>query len=472
MIGLSVTFDLGRYHATPWGAHVNEATIEWPPSPWRVLRAIYAAGLQTVGLAESRSGLESALRRLATAPPPYFQLPASNEAHTRHYVPLAGHSPSKPGETSLLVDAFRVLDPTNPLRVWWDVDLDVVERSALNAAVGAIGYLGRSESVCTVHTFDIRPDGEADAIPVAGYPVGELWHDASRVDLLAVSGDTADPVAVLGLSVTDLRKRRTLQPAGTTRVGYLVRRPAKAAPNGVCGPVDRPTIALLRIVGGSRPGLTEALTVGHVLRAALQRRFDRDRDGTRSPVFSGRDGDGPRRDQHAHSHYLAFSGSDQRRIDHLVIWAPEGFGRPEVAALAELVDLRMRDRPEPSRLALVALGEPEQLKFRRALGPAECWRSLTPMALPRHAKRRGGIVVDGPVDQIRRELGLRGFPQPLEIELIRGPWMDFKRTRPGVSAREAAQVVGARIVFAEAVRGPIAIGASSHFGLGVFEPDD
>jgi CRISPR-associated protein Csb2 len=93
------------------------------------------------------------------------------------------------------------------------------------------------------------------------------------------------------------------------------------------------------------------------------------------------------------------------------------------------------------------------------------------MALPRHTKRRGGMVVDGPVDQIRRELGLRGFPEPLDIELIRGSWMSFKRTRPGVSAREAAQVVGARIVFAESVSGPIAIGRSSHFGLGVFEPD-
>src|SRR5690606_41364458 len=31
------------YHATPWGSHANEAEIEWPPSPWRILRALVAS---------------------------------------------------------------------------------------------------------------------------------------------------------------------------------------------------------------------------------------------------------------------------------------------------------------------------------------------------------------------------------------------------------------------------------------------
>jgi CRISPR-associated protein Csb2 len=472
MIGLSVTFDLGRYHATPWGAHVNEATIEWPPSPWRVLRAIHAAGLQSVDLTAKRSDLARALSRLATAPPPHFQLPPSNEAHTRHYVPLAGNSPSKPGETSLLIDAFRVLDPSSPLRVWWDVDLDAAERAALDGAVGAVGYLGRSESVCTACTFDRHPGGEPDAVPASSAGVGARWNDASRIDLLAVGEDTLDPLAVLGASVTDLRKRRTLLPVGATWIGYLVRRTESLPQREVSGLAERPTVALLRLVGGSRPGLTDALTVGHVLRAALQRRFDPEGEGARSAVFSGHDRDGPRQDQHVHSHYLAFPGSDLRRIDHLMVWAPEGFGRREVAALADLVRLRMREQPEPSRVALVALGQPDGLRFRRALGPAVRWHSMTPMALTRHPKRRGGVEVDGPVDQIRRELGLRGFPDPVEVELVQGPWMDFKRTRPGVPARDASPVVGARLRFAERVCGPIAIGRSSHFGLGLFEPED
>ncbi len=42
MIVLELTFPAGRYHATPWGRHVNEGAIEWPPSPWRIVRALMA----------------------------------------------------------------------------------------------------------------------------------------------------------------------------------------------------------------------------------------------------------------------------------------------------------------------------------------------------------------------------------------------------------------------------------------------
>ena len=42
---LTFTFPGKRYHATPWGAPVNEAQVEWPPSPWRVCRALLATGM-------------------------------------------------------------------------------------------------------------------------------------------------------------------------------------------------------------------------------------------------------------------------------------------------------------------------------------------------------------------------------------------------------------------------------------------
>lgn len=44
---LKLRFPGGRYHATPWGHHVNEGLIEWPPSPWRLLRALIACGFTT-----------------------------------------------------------------------------------------------------------------------------------------------------------------------------------------------------------------------------------------------------------------------------------------------------------------------------------------------------------------------------------------------------------------------------------------
>ena len=43
-ITIKLTFPGGRYHATPWGRHVNEGVPEWPPSPWRLLRASWRYG--------------------------------------------------------------------------------------------------------------------------------------------------------------------------------------------------------------------------------------------------------------------------------------------------------------------------------------------------------------------------------------------------------------------------------------------
>jgi CRISPR-associated protein Csb2 len=42
MIALCLCFPAGRYHATPWGRHVNEAALAWPPEPVRILRALIA----------------------------------------------------------------------------------------------------------------------------------------------------------------------------------------------------------------------------------------------------------------------------------------------------------------------------------------------------------------------------------------------------------------------------------------------
>jgi len=468
MVGLAIGFDLGRYHATAWGAHVNEATVEWPPSPWRLLRALYAAGLTNLRLTAAREDLESALTTLARARPPSFELPASGAGHTRHYVPLVGHSPTTLGETSLVIDAFRAVDPSHELCAWWDVELDERAHEALDEMAAAVSYLGRSESVCTMRLLREPAHAERDAVPIAELADDATWEDAERVELLAVAEDVDDPLAVLRTSVTDLRRKRMLVPAGARRVTYAVRRDAEVPVATRSSPTPRPTIAHLRVAGGSRPASTDAVTVGHLLRAALQRRFDHERSGRRSPVFSGHDEHGPRRDQHAHAHYLSLPGRDLRRIDHLFVWAPEGLGPDEVAAIAGLRDLRMRDAPAPCRVALVALGDTHALALVQLVGPHSAWRSFTPLALTRHAKRRGGRIVDGAEEQVVRELTLRGFPAPAEIELLHGAWMRFRSTRPGAARHGAPTVVGVRLRFADPVRGPIALGGLSHFGLGLF----
>src|SRR6267142_5693543 len=106
MIAVRQRFLSGRFHSTPWGHHVNEGALEWPPSSWRLLRALVA----TFHRARPDDVNEKMLARLLDAlssSPPVFQLPPAASAHTRHYDVANGGVK--------FFDAFVALDPEAPL---------------------------------------------------------------------------------------------------------------------------------------------------------------------------------------------------------------------------------------------------------------------------------------------------------------------------------------------------------------------
>ena len=43
MIAIGIRFVAGGYHARPWGVFGRDGIPEWPPSPYRLLRALIAA---------------------------------------------------------------------------------------------------------------------------------------------------------------------------------------------------------------------------------------------------------------------------------------------------------------------------------------------------------------------------------------------------------------------------------------------
>jgi CRISPR-associated protein Csb2 len=483
VIGLRIRFELGRFHATPWGSNVNDATVEWPPSPWRLLRALYSVGRTHTEMAPRVDDLDRALASLASVKPPVFELPAAITAHTRHYMPVSGGkpvpSPNSRGEkTAKILDGFLALRPETPLVAWWDTDLDGDAIDALDAAARRLGYLGRSESVCTANLVrDAKPEN-----PVA-FPLEDVGADSNSagggetVDLLCIAAD--NPLSALATSVTELRARRVLAPPGTRPVTYHVkpmdigRRDAGSSWRRES--TEKPKVALLRISGGDLPAFFDAVKVGQLLRGALQSKFGEISGGAVSKTFSGRDGDTRRTDQHRHAHYFCLPDPHSRRIDRLVVWAPEGLGREEVAALARVEKLYEHDWSHGGtvefRVVLGALGSEEVIRLPELIGPSRVWKSRTPFALVRHPKKKKGKVVDGPQEQIERELVHRNLPTPEAIELLnRGQWQRFRSAKLGQSRLDRRPLVGVKVRFPEEINGPIAIGALSHYGLGLMKP--
>ncbi|MDF1663893.1 MAG: type I-U CRISPR-associated protein Csb2, partial [Planctomycetota bacterium] len=152
---IQLNFPAKRYHATPWGSHVNEGQIEWPPSPWRILRALISVGFTKLGWSQKPPAVaRSLIAKLASVLPTYA-LPETTEAHTRHYV-TAG--PKKP----LIFDTWARIK-SGYLQVSWDLELSDDERNLLGQFVSRLSYLGRAESwvngeLLSVGAKSLRPN--------------------------------------------------------------------------------------------------------------------------------------------------------------------------------------------------------------------------------------------------------------------------------------------------------------------------
>ena len=295
MICLEFRFLTGRFHATPWGRHANEGAIEWPPSPWRICRALLATGFNRLGWAgpddlppEARSLFD----KLAAVSPAY-DLPPANGAHTRHYMPddkFAAKTKEQKANnelaslgSDLTFDTFAQVgrDPDRDvLRVFWDVELDD-ERALLSRLLEALPYLGRAEAwVAASLSANVEPKINcrpwADDIDRASYERVEVlapmtpadfavWHTAqlahlgaqlraearakaekkgkkvtpkawakkeAKIDAVVAESLPGSIIAALCQSPADINEEKWSEPPGTQRIAYAVPRDALEVPRG------------------------------------------------------------------------------------------------------------------------------------------------------------------------------------------------------------------------------------------------
>lgn len=174
---IAIEFLAGRYHATPWDRQVNEAEIEWPPSPWRLLRSFVAIWHRKISPSgDGEELLESLIERLA-GDLPCYRLPAAIHAHSRHYMPYGN------GSKTLVFDAWAAVDRGEELVVVWpNVDLPIAERTLFDQILQNLGYLGRSEGWVEARLRDWREPAASN-----GSAAEHAAGDQAGVDAAGVS---------------------------------------------------------------------------------------------------------------------------------------------------------------------------------------------------------------------------------------------------------------------------------------------
>lgn len=517
-ITLRLTFPGGRYHATPWGRHVNEGVPEWPPSPWRLLRALIAVWKRTC---EDLPDIDVQRLLAQLVEPPLFRLPTHRVAHTRHYMPWEKKGPQ---DRTLVFDTFVTVGRDDPLFIGWpDTNLDADGERCLHRLLSNISVLGRAEAwveasvVPAVETSSITwncvPADEVHPNPLPVFcPDPATCFDSEHypaLDPTKLAKGKVKPAEYLFdcpswhlcLDTETIHAERWPTVPGARWVNYS--RPEEKI-TVACQrrqvARSQPTIARFVLDGPVLPLVTDTLPLAESVRrvamgcfrrwcernpdeAAAFRREDAP-DRFASAILSGKDAVGTRLAGPGHTHFWPTAAeSDPRRIGSVTLFARDGFGPGEVAALAAMRELKVGDLDE-LRVQLIGLGQTQDLG-QAWVGPSAVWQSLTPFlghdeigirgrsrylrkGLRREWRRLAEQVPDFrdvellAIEELCADAVARaGLPQPRE----------FRRCRTKHGGREANRAAGMfRLTFSHAISGPLSLGYANHFGMGRFVP--
>ena len=484
MLAIKFRFLSDGYHAKSWGKNANdEAAAEWPPSPWRIVRAIAAVWKRH--LPDLPESLVSPIIEKLASERPKFHLPRAAVARSTHYMPLGE---TRSGEkravekTKLFFDIFAATPRCAPLYAIWDgAELDEKQSATLSALLAAMPCLGRAESWVEAGLASSAP--APNCMPLESIGAGERGGEWERTLVLAPS-IIADPKRLLKSALAEtaaILKSGKPIPEGVERVRYVRKRGIfndEAERVGTSAERERAaTVVRLSMTGEThQPSVIDTLRWGdaaHKAAVRMSKGASRALSGidpqTNKPVSDP---------SHPHAFYLPADEDGDGKLDALTVWAPGGLSEDDIDALLRIKTLYTRRGENRIRLGYLSRGFENDFEevsplFRRA----KKWESATPYIPTRHLPRRGRYSVKKPAGwrmQARREIERRGggwdlasvdFGRDSDDRAFAARF--FKHRANGARVNAAMKL---NLEFAEPVRGPVAFGYACHFGMGLFVP--
>ena len=497
---LEQKFLTGRYNAGRWNqSPFEDRHGEWPPSPWRLLRTLAARWFEyarETGDWDTKTR-DQLLALLATSPPE-FHLPtevthssAWSSRGIRQYQPTsleksdkkAGQPWLKRPQTTLIVDSFAIV-PHDANIVWIWKSIDAKQRSAeiqlLDHLLRRITYFGRAESLSL---FTRRAETGIGASPncslhrdfLTGSPV-LIPDPGKQLNLEVLLANTDDRI---------LRGHRI--PPGTA--WWYAQRPAPAMPRAIVAkPIFNPKTMVQFAIGGRvLPPAESWIRISERFRGTVLKELARTIDQTASrfedlsevqrahySLMSGKLSSTEAL-QGAHLHLRIWVLPDEKgQAARLICFRPIPFEQNEQEAFlkASRSPLRWQYGNPDWMLRIVPLADSTPLP-QNCFGTSQNWESVSPFVPSRHVLGRNGRPRPGrSVEaQVLDDLKLAGFPAAkVSVDYASQKWVKVhapKRLRTG-QTNDLKLGYRVQLQFEQPVRGPICIGHSSHFGLGVF----
>ena len=509
---LRQTFPLGRFHANPWRAFPFEDPHgEWPPSPWRLLRAILARShqLERERGVQCHGWRESLVRAFCTGTVGWRLPPSSwRGPGLRQYQPatfewdppsrtktVKGRRVNIPGEKTfrptLARDNFWVIgnigaNVDDAQAVWWVMDGDAWSEDQLDwldASLERMAYFGRAEAITEIQRVEQLPTD----MPVNC--VLEQMPSSGSVPVLAPTGEaTLEQVQ----AVTDdpLLANSTVPPGACWLHARRPARPPVRLPRSA--PRMRESPRVIQFAIGTRVSPSRKAVVvltqrfrGRVIREFLAGSWRRANATRRAAarLLTGKEADGStlRDHRHPHARFGIFFDPETGKAARLLVWRDQPFSDDEHRAILQAAEQELQlsfhgaGTRDPWTVRLVPLDS--RVSPPMGFGPElyRRWRTVTPYVPPRHMYDRRGRVRsrESLEEQLRLDLSRRGYNTTglsIVVDDEMTEWTQIHRPRrnrddPTNTVRRGYHVA---LTFDMPVRGPISLGHSAHFGLGLF----
>lgn len=570
------TFPLGRFHATPWKVFpYDDPHGEWPPSPWRLLRAILARSFQLeretgtpndekraqIVRAFATSSISWALPDFTwrgpglrqyqpaelgfTNPPPaklnlipideslqsqfaadYIALIPNPKGTKRDYTEIECFDKNcdplrvvKITDKNLLKEIrerakkdavqkrtlkryppdFRTYNPTKVQDNFWLTPADtkpllwIIEgegwtselSSFLSDCLDRLTYFGRAESITQARLLSANSEGThpncelLDRRTATAIPVLSWKPDVELAQVLLTTNE--EPVA-----------KSTTPPGAVWRFAERPKRPAAQSKPAPYHAVHFP-VQLIQFAIGSRvePRYSEVVRLTERFRSRVLGRFAEHVSGFRlkrgwaeasdevkqkAAPLSGKGVAGEALKGHRHAYF--FLHGEPNKPTRLCLWRKEPFTDDEQHAILSAAShpLPLSYNDDPWTITLVPLDRMVPAPAGFSAQAALHWKTLTPWVPPRHALDRKGRTKPGHglEQQIREELAMWNMPAIQDINIYKTGWVKSHLPSRSKDGRSNTNKLGyeVHLTFESSFVGPLLIGHSAHFGLGLFVPVD
>lgn len=498
---IEVKLTAGRYHAHPWGvSQYGIGEPEWPPSPWRLLRALAAAWFNFQQPTDDPQKRDRLLEALGRAGRTRIIVPRAAFGELRFFQPVL-----KDSEINKRVDHRDLFAVVQGERFWFVFDTTLIDeqKSLLDRLLSRIRYFGRSESRAVLRRVDEVPASTDECPLFDSVPLRSEAHSYSANPIItrpvlcpgAQTNGSLDFVASDLWRILDRNQNSSDDlPRHLTDLCIDAYRPL---PNG-CEWVDYalPARAIVHELPHRQRTIQRAsdvavreirfrlsrrtpIPVEHTVRVARAfrdeavRHFNRLAPGQHSVALTGCLESGSPQRGHDHLYYLPQPSARTGSIEFLSVYVTSGhLNTAEFNALLSVERLRLRPN-DPYPITIVA--EAVSNNMGRTMASSRCWRSSTPLVIPERVQRD---LSNAPLhDWIARILVGTGLPTTLTIAGKPRQVMvavhlyvtdDSGTKKPQFSRRWGYEL---ELDFSQNVTlTQPALGKDAHFGLGQFEP--